>query len=153
MVTPNPKAPLILSGPSIAATAVSSFPDPHTSGSVTWKTLISAPQTASDSLTVGIATCAPGSAAGCRGDLKPHRHAQAEVYHVVQGRGVITIDGKGYAVEKGSVVWIPGDAEHGIVNEGEEELVWVYVFAVDGFEDIVYRFDKPGAGTRERAKL
>ena len=82
--------------------------------------------------------------------MKLHRHRQAEIYHVTQGKGVVTIDGKGYEVGKGSVVWIPGDAEHGIENVGEEDLVWLYAFAVDGFADVVYRFDEPGPG---KAKL
>ena len=50
------------------------------------------------------------------------------------------------------MLWITGDAEHGIENVGEEDLVWLYAFAADGFEDIVYRFEEPGPG-KEKAKL
>lgn len=82
--------------------------------------------------------------------MKLHRHRQAEIYHVTQGRGVVTIDSKEYEVGKGSVVWIPGDAEHGIENVGVEDLVWLYAFAADGFAEVVYRFDEPGLG---KAKL
>jgi oxalate decarboxylase/phosphoglucose isomerase-like protein (cupin superfamily) len=45
------------------------------------------------------------------------------------------------------VVFIPGDAEHCIWNTGQEEdLTWLYVFATDKFQDVVYRFsDEPKA--------
>ena len=153
MATSNPLKPLVLSANDISKTPSESFPDPKTGGNVSWKTLISAPQTSTDTFTVGIATCAPGSSSACRGHLKLHRHKQAEIYHVTQGKGVVTIDGKEHAVSKGSVVWIPGDAEHGIENVGEEELVWLYAFAVDGFGDVVYRFDEPGPGKKEGSEL
>lgn len=59
----------------------------------------------------------------------------------------MTIDGVESAVEKGSVVFVPGNAEHGVRCTGEEDLVWLYVFATDRFEEVVYRF------SREKAKL
>lgn len=46
------------------------------------------------------------------------------------------------------MVFIPGDAEHGIRNlDPGEELRWFYCFAVDGFEEVKYRFsaeEEPG---------
>lgn len=152
MAETKAKEAIVLSADDIKKTASESFPDPSAGGDVSWKTLISAPKTATDTFTVGIATCAPGQSAGCRGHLKLHRHKQAEIYHVTQGKGLVTIDGRGHAVSKGSVVWIPGDAEHGTENVGEEDLVWLYTFAADGFEDIVYQFNGPGPG-KEKAKL
>lgn len=137
------KKAVVLSASDINGRASESFPDPSTGGDVSWKTLISAPETATDTFTVGIATCAPGKSAGFRGHLKLHRHRQAEIYHITQGKGVVTINGKEHAVSKGSVVWIPGDAEHGTENVGEENLVWLYTFASDSFEEVLYRFDKP----------
>ena len=62
------------------------------------------------------------------------------MYHVTAGRGIVSIDGQEYEVGKGSVVFIPGDAEHGIRNVGCEDLVWLYAFAADGFGEVVYRF-------------
>jgi mannose-6-phosphate isomerase-like protein (cupin superfamily) len=79
------------------------------------------------------------------------------MYHVISGRGVVLIDGKEYDVEKGSVVFIPGDAEHGVRCVGEEDLVWLYVFATAAFGDVFYRFSEEEQqkkkGERERAKL
>jgi len=54
---------------------------------------------------------------------------------------VVRIDGAEHEVAGGDVVFIPGDAEHGIWNvDGERELKWLYCFAVDGFGEVVYRF-------------
>jgi mannose-6-phosphate isomerase-like protein (cupin superfamily) len=83
--------------------------------------------------------CNPESL-GDAGFLQLHRHSHAEIYHVISGSGTVCIDQQEYEVNKGSVVFITGDAEHGIFNKGNEDLVWLYVFAADGFEDIVYRF-------------
>lgn len=105
-------------------------------GRVTWKTLISAPKTATDTFSVGIATCPPKTGQLCR-----HRHKQAEVYHITEGIGIIQIDGIEKEVRTGHVIYIPGNAKHGIRNEDPElDLVWLYVFAVDAFEDVKYRF-------------
>lgn len=52
----------------------------------------------------------------------------------------MTIEGNECKVEKGSTVFVPGNAEHGVRNEGPEELRWFYVFAADSFGDVVYRF-------------
>lgn len=112
-----------------------SFPD-TSKGVVSWKTLISAPHTATDSLTVGIAACPPRE-----GHLCPHRHIEAEVYHIISGRGMMRIDDYEQEVSAGSVIYIPGNAEHGIRNEDpQEELKWLYVFGTDSFQDIKYRF-------------
>lgn len=148
MTIRNPPKPFVLNAKDIKNIKPTTFQDPEASGSVSWKTLISAPQTPTDTLTVGIATCAPGTSTFCRGDLKPHRHTQAELYHITRGEGIITIDGVEHRVGKGDVVWIPGDAEHGAVNSGKEDLVWLYVFAVDGFEKVIYRFDEHGVKSK-----
>ena len=110
------------------------FQDPSR-GTTTWHTLISQPQTPTSDLTAGIAVCPPG-----QGHLCPHRHAQAEIYHILEGEGEVTIDGVTSRVEAGSTVFIPGDAEHGMVNTGTGVLRCFYVFPTGAFGDVVYRF-------------
>lgn len=104
-------------------------------GIVKWKTLVSRPKTSSAGLTSGIAECPPSTGHLCR-----HRHSQAEIYYIVAGTGEMSIDGVTSIVEKGAVVYIPGNSEHGIVNVGEGTLKWFYVFPTDSFEDIKYVF-------------
>jgi mannose-6-phosphate isomerase-like protein (cupin superfamily) len=95
----------------------------------------------------GIAVCPPRT-----GKLCPHRHEQAEIYYIISGKGIMTIKGEKYQVEEGSSVFVPGNAEHGIVNEGEEELKWFYVFPTPSFGDVVYHFsDETVAEDRKMA--
>jgi mannose-6-phosphate isomerase-like protein (cupin superfamily) len=146
--------PIVLHNDAIAVQSMESFPEPSTGGTVTWKTLISQPNTPTNTFTVGIAACSPQYSAACdAGYLQLHRHTHAEIYHVISGRGIVSIEGVEHLVGKGSVVFIPGDAEHGVRCEGEEELRWLYVFAADGFGKIEYRFGEPGLRKRERTKL
>jgi len=99
-----------------------------------WKTLISGDRTASDSITVGVVDVHP------RDVPRWHRHAHAEVYYVLQGQGVVKIDGVEHAIEAGSTVFIPGNAEHGARNTGSDVMRIFYVFAADSFSDVEYVF-------------
>lgn len=128
--------PLILPPTYTETSPNESFSDPEY-GNVTWHTLFSAPRTKTTDLCAGIAVCPTGT-----GHLCAHRHKQAEVYHILEGEGEVTINGTRSRVSSGSIVFIPGDAEHGIVNTGEGRLRWFYVFAAGSFEDVIYRFSK-----------
>lgn len=103
---------------------------------VEWRTLLSADRTPTRALTLGMAELPPGEAS----DLRTHRHAQIEVYYVLAGEGIVSIDGVEHAIRPGSVVFLPGDAEHGAVNTGAETMRLLYVFAADSFEEVEYRF-------------
>jgi mannose-6-phosphate isomerase-like protein (cupin superfamily) len=103
-------------------------------GHVAFQVLISRDRTATSSLCTGLAELP------LAGWLGRHRHTQAEVYHVLGGTGVVVLDGAEHAVTGGSVVFVPGDTEHGIRNTGGEPLRFVYAFATDSVEDVVYRF-------------
>ena len=129
------KCPVIIDTQGIEAREAETFSD-TARGLVSWKTLISAPQTSTESLTVGMATCPPGD-----GHLGRHRHPQVELYHIVSGHGVVIVEGVEHSVMAGSVVFIPGNAEHGIRNGSNvDELKWLYVFGADSFADIQYTF-------------
>ena len=84
--------------------------------------------------TLGIATLR------CGETLEPHRHSEPETYYTLAGRGIVTIDGVPHPVAPGTAIYIPGDAEHGIRNDYDEELQILYVFAVSDFNQVVYRF-------------
>jgi mannose-6-phosphate isomerase-like protein (cupin superfamily) len=103
-------------------------------GHAFWKTLISADLTRSDSLTLGVAKLGSGEA------LHEHRHEQAEIYFVLTGSGVVTIEDESRTVGPGAAVFIPGNALHACENPGATELRVVYVLAADSFEDVQYLF-------------
>ncbi|RFC67530.1 MULTISPECIES: cupin domain-containing protein [Mesorhizobium] len=108
-------------------------------GTVSWYTLVSGDITPTSALSCGIAEFEPR-----KGILKPHRHDPAELYHILEGQGILTLEGQERTVTAGDTVFIPGNAEHGIRNEGDAVLRLFYVFPQDRFSDVVYRF--PDAG-------
>ncbi|RMJ21036.1 hypothetical protein PHISP_08094, partial [Aspergillus sp. HF37] len=112
-----------------------SFSDPS-HGSVTWHTLFSCPQTPTSDLSAGIALCPPNT-----GNLRVHRHQQAEIYYIIDGEGEVTIEGVTKRVTAGSSVFIPSNEKHSIVNVGSKSLRFFYVFPTSSFGDVVYRFE------------
>lgn len=104
-------------------------------GGVLWKTLLSGDRTSTDTLTLGVATLAPGQV------LHEHRHAQVEAYLVLDGRGEVVVDGAVRVVGPDVAVFLPGGARHGIRNIGATELRLAYVLAADSFSDVEYDFD------------
>jgi quercetin dioxygenase-like cupin family protein len=102
-------------------------------GKITWKTLLDdAPQGAN--MVMGVARLRKGDS------LEPHRHAEPETYFTLSGRGIVTVEGTPHAIEAGTMVFIPGNARHQIVNVDDEELQILYAFAAGEFQKIVYRF-------------
>ena len=77
-------------------------------------------------------------------DFTPHHHAEPEIYFGLEGAGTVVVDGVGYDLAPGVVLHIPSNAVHGI-PQVTAPLRFLYVFAADSFEDIVYTF-KPSPG-------
>lgn len=103
-------------------------------GEAEWKTLISAGITPSSGLTMGVARLPRG------GSLHPHRHEQHEVYFVLDGTAVVTIDGEAHSVEAGVAVFVPGNTLHSVEATGDARVRFAYVLAADSFEDVEYVF-------------
>jgi len=107
----------------------------ETRGNVIWKTLFSQGKTESEALTVGVAVVPPGGA------LSPHRHAQPEIYYILAGEGVMELEDQRYSVSAGTAIFIPGNAKHGIANPNVTDVRFLYAFAADSFEDVIYLFE------------
>ncbi len=113
-------------------------------GTLHWRTLISAPMTASAGLVCGVAEMAAGD------HFAPHRHAEPEVYFGLEGEGLVVIDGAAHRLAPGVAIYIPSMAEHGVPAVAGP-LRWVYAFARDSFDQIAYQFthEDPDAGQRQ----
>jgi mannose-6-phosphate isomerase-like protein (cupin superfamily) len=59
----------------------------------------------------------PGSAIGY------HEQKEDEIYYVLSGRGVMTIDGKSFDVTPGTAVLTRPGSSHGLKQTGDEDLV------------------------------
>jgi mannose-6-phosphate isomerase-like protein (cupin superfamily) len=52
-----------------------------------------------------------------------HRHGRSEeIYHIVKGRGIMTLDSEEFEVGKGDTICISPETPHRIQNTGEELL-------------------------------
>jgi len=57
-----------------------------------------------------------------------HSHkVQEQIYHVLEGEGVMEIDGKDYVVRKHDVIFLPPGIEHSISNSGLNDLVFLVI--------------------------
>jgi len=109
-------------------------------GRLRWRTLFSQGLTPTAGMTCGVTELKPGDWLGL------HRHAPPEVYYVFAGAGVLSLEGREIPVTAGSAVFIPGMAEHGIRQTGDEVLRLFYAFPVDSFDNVEYLFSAAERG-------
>ncbi len=58
--------------------------------------------------------------------MEPHVHTEREqVYHILEGHGMLSVDGEKHPVGPGDVAYFPPGVWHGLYNEGTENLVFV----------------------------
>ena len=105
-------------------------------GRVRWRTLLSADRTPSDQLTVGVAELDPGQ----ESDPLLHRHAQPEVYYILEGEGFVRVGDEEHPIRAGTTVFIPGGALHRARNTGTTPMRLLYVFPTASFRDVEYEF-------------
>jgi mannose-6-phosphate isomerase-like protein (cupin superfamily) len=82
--------------------------------------LLDAGDLGSRNLTVTWVDVPPGA------EQRAHSHPDSEqIYVIVRGTGRMRVAGDTEEVSEGDLVFIPPAAEHGIVNEGSETLVYI----------------------------
>jgi len=63
-----------------------------------------------------------------RGYVEPHSHrVQEQVYHVLEGEGLMEIDGERRVVRRHDVIYIPSGVKHAIYNTGLTDLTFIVV--------------------------
>ncbi len=63
-----------------------------------------------------------------KGYAEVHLHEVAEnLYYILEGKGIVELDGERHLVEPHMVVHIPPGVRHGIFNTGLEDLVFLVV--------------------------
>ena len=99
---------------------------------VRWKFLIDSDFDSSSGLSLGFAEIEPG------GNLTLHYHSPAELYVVTNGTGVLNKSGDLETIKKGDVVYIAGNIEHALKNNGKETLKFYWIFPTDRFSEVKY---------------
>jgi len=69
---------------------------------------------------------------GREGFTPRHSHSWPHINYVLDGRGVLFLDGKEHQVERGSIAYIPGGAEHQFMNTGDGDLVLICIVPEEG---------------------
>jgi mannose-6-phosphate isomerase-like protein (cupin superfamily) len=54
-----------------------------------------------------------------------HKHEPEQTYTIIEGSGVMSVDGEEQIVGVGDCIFIPSWAEHGLKNTGEGELRYI----------------------------
>jgi quercetin dioxygenase-like cupin family protein len=104
-------------------------------GDLVWQTLFSGEVTPTAEMCAGVAILEPG------GTHKRHRHAEVELYFVIEGTGQLSLDDAEHEISTGSAAYIPGNCWHGLVNTGTASLRIFYVFPTGRFSNIEYFFE------------
>ena len=99
---------------------------------VRWTFLIDADFMGSTGLSLGYAEITPG------GNLTLHYHSPTEIYVVTNGVGLLNKSGELETIKKGDVVYIAGNAEHALKNNGKETLEFYWIFPTDRFSEVEY---------------
>lgn len=104
----------------IAEVAWEELPDHH--GGAFSKLLVHPETTGSRQLDHRISIYQP------RAYVAPHKHAvQEQVYHVLEGEGLMEIDTMKRVVRRHDVIFIPPGVRHAIYNTGLTDLVFIVV--------------------------
>ena len=60
--------------------------------------------------------------------VKIHKHkVQEQIYHVLEGEGLMHIDGEDHVVRKQDVIFLPPGIDHSIANTGLVDLIFLVI--------------------------
>ena len=91
-----------------------------------------------DTLSMGYQTIAPG------GRVREHSHGdQVELQICFRGRGRVLVNGASHALVPGTACFLGYDVRHEILNEGDEELVMLWIVSPPGLEHFFRAIGRP----------
>jgi len=62
--------------------------------------------------------------------LESHIDPYEEIYYLLQGQGVMTVDDEQQKVSAGDAIWLPYGVPHSLVNDGNEDCIMVVTAAM-----------------------
>lgn len=91
-----------------------------------------------EGLSMGYQTIAPG------GRIREHSHGdQVELQICFRGRGRVLVNGASHALVPGTACFLGYDVRHEILNEGDEELVMLWIVSPPGLEHFFRTIGRP----------
>ena len=95
-------------------------------------------RTGFDTLALGYQTVAPG------GRIREHSHSdQVELQICFRGTGRVVVDGASHPLVPGTACMLGYDVKHEIINEGDDELVMLWVITPPGLENFFEAIGRP----------
>ena len=73
-----------------------------------------------------------------------------QILFIVKGEGEAIVDGQTTRIEKHSVVYIPADTKHNIINKGDEDMKLYTVYAPSVHTDGIIHATKADAAKEEK---
>ena len=97
-------------------------------------------RTGFETLSMGYQTVAPG------GRIREHSHGdQVELQICFRGEGHVLVDGARHELRPGTACFLGYDVKHEIVNDGNDDLVMMWVITPSGLEDFFATIGRPRA--------
>jgi quercetin dioxygenase-like cupin family protein len=91
-----------------------------------------------EGLSMGYQTIAPG------GRIREHSHGdQVELQICFRGRGRVLVNGASHPLVPGTACFLGYDVRHEILNEGDEELVMLWIVSPPGLERFFEAIGRP----------
>ena len=89
---------------------------------------------------LGTQTVPPG------GHVREHAHDRnEELIHVLTGTGRAVLDGESVPMRPGFTVFLGKNRRHMFINDGDEDLRWIWLIVPNGLEDFFAAIGRPRA--------
>jgi mannose-6-phosphate isomerase-like protein (cupin superfamily) len=76
--------------------------------------------------------------------VREHSHDRnEEVIHVLKGRGRAVIDGVDHPLVPGTTLFLGKHRRHMLVNDGDEDMQWIWLLVPNGLEDFFREIGRP----------
>lgn len=66
-----------------------------------------------------------------KGFTTPHRHFESEIFYIIKGSGLMSIDNESRSVSVGDLIRIPASSDHSLLNTSDEALEFLSVYSED----------------------
>jgi quercetin dioxygenase-like cupin family protein len=78
------------------------------------------------------------------GRVREHAHpSNEEILHFISGTGTAVVDGETYKLEPGVTLFLGNHNSHTFLNDGQEDLHWVWFMTPSGLEDFFKAIGRP----------
>ncbi|REE18119.1 hypothetical protein B0G71_1102 [Paraburkholderia sp. BL27I4N3] len=78
------------------------------------------------------------------GFVRLHAHAESEeILHFIRGEGRVIVEGRDYQIEPGMTIYLGPRQSHTLINDGSEDLHWVWFFVPSGLDTFFKAIGRP----------